>query len=178
MAHKISEELKAVLKEAGATRFLHGPVVNIAIEMPAMSGGLRDAVDVEPFLIDDGELAFLLVEVSADGKYTHRPYIDKNAGEKKDERHGPPWTLVQTLKPGTVARIDEDLVVSAIDGMADRVRALRDDEAGTPQLPSISDPPTEDELAAAREAQDDSFDGGDEAEFLADAAATDEEETE
>ena len=170
---KISEELKAVLKDAGATRFLHGPVVNIAVEMPAMAGGLRDAVDVEPFLIDEGERAFLLVEVSADGKYTHRPFIDKNAGEKKDDRTGPPWTLVQTLKPGTVARIDEDLVVDAIDAMADRVRVFRDEEAGTPQLPSISDPPTEEELAAARDAADDpeSYDGGAESEFLADAAA-------
>ena len=196
-----SPEIAAVLKDADvALRFMREPIVQIAMVIPKLAGGLQDALDVEPFVVGQGQRAFLVIEVmpAMPSDYGHESFVDYNAGEKKGEREGGPWTFVQKLVPGTVVRVDEDLVSDLVEAQADRVRALRDDEAGTPQLPSISDPPTPEELAAAREATspgedlstrfDDvdppPFDGGDEADFLADAAAdgapveTDEGETE
>ncbi len=158
------------------------PVVNVAIKIPSLAGGLRDALDVEPFVVREGERVFLIIEALPTGEDGYTPFVDKNAGEKRGERVSGPYTYWQKLDAGTIVRADEDLVASLIESMADRVRALRDEERGRAQIPGLGDgepveehdviAEAEEEIAAAlaaRAAEDEPED--DEAEFLADATA-------
>lgn len=120
--------------------FENDEVKAVALEIPSIGGGLNDAIKVEPFLMHGGDKAYLVVEVDCD-KIRHDPYVDRNAGEKRADRvgQGGPWTRVQILVPGTVAFVDEDLVRDLIVQQADRVRAMKDEEDGQPQIPGVGD---------------------------------------
>lgn len=140
MARPSDEQLGRIQSILGdeATHFGE-PVVNLAITIPSLAGGLRDALDVEPFLISEGERGYLIVEVLPTGEHGYTPFVDKNANETKAERHSGPWTFEQKLKAGTIVKVDEDLVIEAVTAMTDKVRALRDAEAGQAQIPGVAD---------------------------------------
>lgn len=111
----------------------------VALELPSLAGGLREATKVEPYVMHRGDRGYLLIEVDC-SKVRHEDFIDKNAGEKASDREpGGDCTRVQILIPGVVAFADADLVKPIVDQMRDRQRAQNDHDAGEPQIEGLAD---------------------------------------
>lgn len=92
--------------------------IRSGIEIPGAAGGLRDALKVAPMQAHRADKVFVVLECQV-AKIRHDP-------AKVDDEDDPAWVRVHIMDTLGAAIVDEELVRQALDEMAQRIQAAKD----------------------------------------------------
>lgn len=126
----------ALADNSNLTPFEGEPTLSVGIEIPGLSGGLRDSMRIDPVEHRAGDRLYVLVEVDVD-KFHYDPV---RSGGRDGERVG--WRRVEILSANTAMFVDPDSVKSMIDEHKRRIQRAKDEASGQGRLG------TDDELHA------------------------------
>jgi len=101
-------------------------VVGAGIEIPGAAGGLRDAMEIEPRVLHQGDRIYVLLECEV-AKTRHDP-IDKKTFDGPLRR-----VSVLHTRAGTI--MDPEVAKPAVDAQKDRIQKAKEEALGVQRIP-------------------------------------------